>query len=281
LLGIALFSLMDALMKGASLALGTYSALLLRGFCGLLLTLPIWLARGRGWPPADALKVHLVRGVVATATAFTFFFGITRMPLAEGIAISFISPLIALYLAAALLGETVGRRAVGASLLGLAGVAVIAWGRANEGGGDQSWIGIASILTSAVLYAWNLILQRQQAVLAPPVEIATFQNAIVTTVLLGFAPWFLALPAQAETWAWIAGAALLAMLASMLFSWAYARAEAQALVPLEYSAFLWACLFGWLFFAEGLRPATLIGVALIIAACWIAAPRGHVEASAA
>jgi S-adenosylmethionine uptake transporter len=281
LLAVALFSLMDATMKGASLALGTYSALLLRGFCGLAITLPVWRLRGRGWPPAAALKVHLTRGLVATAMAFTFFWGITQLPLAEAIALSFIAPLIALYLAAVLLKERVERRAIGASLLGLAGVAVIAFGRVSEHGGEQSWLGIASILTSALLYAWNLILQRQQALLAPPIEIATFQNAIVTIVLIVFAPWFLALPTEAGPWALVAGAALLAMLASMLFSWAYARAEAQALVPLEYSAFLWASLFGWLFFAEGLRVATLLGVALIVSACWIAAPRKHIEASAA
>ena len=70
------------------------------------------------------------------------------------------------------------------------------------------------------------------------------------------------------------------MLAAMLFAWAYARAEAQVLVPLEYSAFLWACLFGWMFFLEAVRPATLIGVALIVAACWIAAPRKRADVGA-
>jgi S-adenosylmethionine uptake transporter len=281
LLGIAVFSLMDALMKGASLALGTYSALLLRGFCGLAITLPLWLALGRGWPPPNALKLHLTRGIVATGTAFTFFWGITQMPLAEAIALSFIAPLIALYLAAVLLGERIERRAIAASLLGLVGVAVIALGRLGEAAGEQSLWGLGSILTSALLYAWNLILQRQQAQVAPPLEVATAQNAIVTLVLLGFAPWFLRFPAQPADWGWVAGSAVLAMLAAMLFAWAYARAEAQALVPLEYSAFLWACLFGWLFFAEAVRLATLVGVALIVAACWIAAPRRRAEVGAA
>jgi S-adenosylmethionine uptake transporter len=280
LLGIALFSLMDALMMGASLALGAYSALLLRGVCGLAMTLPLCLALGRGWPPPAALKLHLTRGIVATATAYTFFWGITKMPLAEAIALSFISPLIALYLAAVLLGERLARRAIGASVLGLAGVIVIAVGRLGEGTGEQSWLGIASILTSALLYAWNLILQRQQAQVASPLEVATAQNTVVTLALLGFAPWFLQLPPQPGTWGWVAGAALLAMLAAMLFAWAYARAEAQVLVPLEYSAFLWACLFGWLFFLEAVRPATLIGVALIVAACWIAAPRKRADVGA-
>ena len=67
----------------------------------------------------------------------------------------------------------------------------------------------------------------------------------------------------------------------MLFAWAYARAEAQALVPLEYSGFLWASLFGWLMFGESLRLPVMLGALLIVAACWIAAPRKRPELTAA
>jgi len=74
---------------------------------------------------------------------------------------------------------------------------------------------------------------------------------------------------------------VLALVAGLLFAWSYARAEAQALVPLEYSGFLWAALFGWLFFAEPLRLPVLLGAALIVAACWIAAPKKRPEQTAA
>ncbi|MEL6876966.1 MAG: DMT family transporter, partial [Pseudomonadota bacterium] len=46
--------------------------------------------------------------------------------------------------------------------------------------------------------------------------------------------------------------------------------EAQALVPTEYSAFLWAGLFGWLFFQEVVTIPTIAGTVLIVAGCWIA-----------
>ena len=46
--GIATFSVMDALMKSASLGGGVYNAMLLRAGIGSLLMLPIWLlASGR------------------------------------------------------------------------------------------------------------------------------------------------------------------------------------------------------------------------------------------
>jgi S-adenosylmethionine uptake transporter len=281
LAAVGLFSLMDALMKGDSLAAGAYSALLLRNLFGLALISPVWLATRLGWPTRAAMRVHLVRGVVAAAMAFTFFWGIARIPLAEGIALSFVAPLIALYLAAILLGERIQPGAVWASLAGLLGVAVIALGRAGSGGWseDAAW-GTGSVLVSSILYAWNLVLQRQQALAAQPVEVATFQTGMVALALLLFAPIAFTLPERA-TWPVIGAAAVLALAAVLLLAWSYARAEAQALVPLEYSGFLWAALFGWLFFAEGVTWPVLLGAGLIVGACWIAAPKKPPEQTSA
>ena len=281
LAAVGLFSLMDALMKGASLAVGAYSALLLRNAIGLALIAPVWLATRSGWPTPTAMRVHCVRGVVAAAMAFTFFWGIARIPLAEGIALSFVAPLVALYLAALLLGERVQPGAVWASLAGLVGVAVIVFGRAGTGGwGEDAAWGTGSVLVSSMLYAWNLVLQRQQALVAQPVEVATFQTGMVLLTLLLFAPYAFTLPVRAA-WPVIGGAAVLALSAVLLLAWSYARAEAQALVPLEYSGFLWAALFGWLFFAEGLTWPVMLGTGLIVGACWIAAPKKPPEQTAA
>ena len=59
--------------------------------------------------------------------------------------------------------------------------------------------------------------------------------------------------------------------ALLLLSWGYARAEAQVLLPIEYTAFVWAALMGWLWFDERLTAPTLVGVALIVVGCWISA----------
>ena len=51
------------------------------------------------------------------------------------------------------------------------------------------------------------------------------------------------------------------------------RAEASYLAATEYTAFLWAALFGWLFFSEPLSAFTLAGALLIVAGCLFAARR--------
>lgn len=271
-LGVAFFSVMDAAMKGIALAIGAYNALLWRNVAGVVVSGGAYAVARGGWPSAAVLRLHIWRGVIVAAMALLFFWSITILPLAEAIALSFIAPLIALYLAAMLLGERISRRAIIASLLGLAGVALIMAGRLGSTAGyseDALW-GVAAVLVSAVLFAYNLVLARQQAQLAKPAEIAFFQTLTIL-VTLGFAaPWLAVMPA-AEHWPLIIGAALLAVTSLHLLSWAYARAEAQVLIPVEYTAFIWAALCGWIFFDEALSWPVIGGAILIVSGCLIAA----------
>jgi S-adenosylmethionine uptake transporter len=122
-----------------------------------------------------------------------------------------------------------------------------------------------------VLYAVNIIMMRRQSQAAGPLEIAFFQNLTVSVVLLlGLPLTGTTLPA-AEHWPALLAAAALSTSSLLLLSWAYARAEASYLAATEYTAFLWAALFGWLVFGEHLSAFTLAGATLIVAGCLLAA----------
>ncbi|MEQ1508796.1 MAG: DMT family transporter [Sphingopyxis sp.] len=98
-----------------------------------------------------------------------------------------------------------------------------------------------------------------------------FFQTLTILVTLGFAaPWVATLPALRD-WPLITGAALLAVVSLHLLSWAYARAEAQILIPVEYTAFIWAAICGWVFFDEALSWPIVGGTVLIICGCLIAA----------
>jgi S-adenosylmethionine uptake transporter len=271
-LGIATFSMMDAVMKGLSVAIGAYNTLLWRTLAGALLGGAIFLGRRMAWPARATMQIHLVRGLLSSLMAVLFFWGLVRVPLAQGVALAFIAPLIALYLAAILLGERIERRAILASLIGFAGVIVILAGQWEAKLGPDAFRGALAILASACLYAYNIILMRRQALVAGPVEIAFFMSLIMSACFALAAPWLAELPAR-EHLAPIGGAALLAFGSLMLLSWAYARAEAQHLAPVEYSAFVWASLLGLAIFHEPIRPLTLVGALLIVAGCFLAARR--------
>jgi S-adenosylmethionine uptake transporter len=117
----------------------------------------------------------------------------------------------------------------------------------------------------AFLFFWGLVF----VPLAKPFEIAFFQNATVVAVYLLFAPFFAVVPTAAQLPA-LSVAALLGIVSLLLLSWAYARAEAKILIPVEYTAFIWAALFGWFVFAEALTAITLAGTVLIVLGCLIA-----------
>jgi len=281
-LGIAIFSCMDAVMKGLSLAIGAYNALLWRSFAAVAISGLLFVVTRTAWPARAVMRIHLVRGSVSAVMGVTFFWGLARVPMAQAIALTFIAPLIALFLAAVLLKEHVGRLAILASLIAIAGVSMILIGQARAELGPQAFRGTIAILVSAVCYAYNIILMRQQAQVAGPIEITFFQSLIVTILFLLAAPFFAVTPALHHVPA-VVGAALLGILSLLLLSWAYARGQASYLAPTEYTAFLWATLLGFLVFGERVSPFTLAGAALIITGCGIAvrarAPVSNMEAA--
>lgn len=268
--GIGTFSLMDAAMKDLALSMGAYNAVMWRNTLGALLMGVLFIGTRQKWPSAHLLKIHLWRSIVVSVMAIGFFWSLTKLPLAEAIGLSFIAPVIALYLAAVMLGETIGKEAIWASLAGLGGVVIIMAGRLSGHYTTGHLWGAAAVLFSAVVFAYNLILARQQAQVAGPIEIAFFQNLFVAATLSLVAPWFLA-PIALSDVPMIGGAATLAIVSLLLLSWAYARAEAQILIPVEYTAFVWAAFFGWLFFAEPVTLPVLMGTALIVCGSLIAA----------
>lgn len=272
LLGIAVFAMMDAVMKDLSIALGAYNALLWRSIIGSAIG-GVFYAFGRmPWPSRAVLWLHAQRGIAGGGSVLLFFWGLARVPLAQGVALSFVAPLLALYLAAVLLKEKVGRGAVSASLIAFAGVLVILAGQARAEMGRDAFHGAIAILIAASLYAYNLILLKRQSLVAKPAEVAFFLN-LVAGLLLGLAaPWFAIVP-SVEYWPKLGASALSAFISLMLLAWAYARAEAQYLLPVEYTAFLWAALLGWWVFGESVSAATLCGAAMIVAGCLYAARR--------
>ncbi|CAN7391765.1 DMT family transporter [Mesorhizobium sp. LjRoot246] len=270
-LGIFLLSGMDAAMKTLVIAVGVYNTVLWRSMVATVVAGVAWSAGPRTKPTIPVLKLHALRAAIVGIVLISFFWGLARLPLAEAIGLSFVAPLFALFLAALLLGERIRRQAVWASLAGIAGVAIIMAGQFGQGSYSQdAMLGTAAVLVSTVFYGYNLILARQQAQLAKPIEIMLFQNLCVAVILGLAAPW-LAVALPTDLWLPLAGVTVLSLAGQFLMSWSYARAEAQYLIPTEYSAFIWAVALGWFFFGEEVTWATLTGACLIVAGCLIAA----------
>jgi S-adenosylmethionine uptake transporter len=273
LLAVAVLSIMDAVMKGLVLAIGIFAVSVWRSIANLLLTGALYLPGKPRWPKPSTLRIHIGRGIIVTVMAGLFFWGIGRVPLAQAIALTFIAPLISLFLASVFLGEQVGRRSIAGSLIAFAGVVVIVLGQARTAVGPGVLLGSAAIVGSALCYAVNIVLMRHQSLAAKPIEINFFQSLTVAALWFATVP-FLGFPDWPENHGlWVLAAALMSTGGGLLFSWAYARAEASYLAVTEYSGFLWAAALGWLIFHEPVSLHTLAGAVMIVGGCLVAANR--------
>lgn len=267
-LGYACHSAMEAVMKGLSLQAGIYNALFLRtaliaGIAGM-----VFVATRAAWPEPRPLRIHLGRGVLGVFMALPFFWGLTKLPLAQAIALAFVAPLIALCLAALLLKERIERRAIVATVLGFGGVLAILAGQMRAELGGEALLGSLAVLFSATLYAYNVVLMRRQALLARPVEIAFFVSSVMALLLAIGAPFFASMPAPHHLPPALLAAAL-GYSSALLLAWAFARAQAQHLAPIGYLSFVWAALLGFMLFGEHVAFHTVAGAAMIVAGCLI------------
>ena len=271
-LGIGLFSMMDAVMKSLVLAIGVYNALLWRQMISVGLGAVAWKLGKSGRPSGRALKLHLARGLVTTAMAVLFFWGLARVPMAQAISLTYIAPILALLLAAVTLGERVGWKTFVASIAALGGVLVVMIGQGREVPGLETFHGTLAILGSAVLYAVNLVIARMQSQAARPGEIAFFQALVITATLALAAPWLVVVP-EAAQWPKLILAAGLATASLWLLGWAYAHGDTGFLATTEYTSFVYAACLGFLVFGERVSAFTLAGAAIIVVACLYAARR--------
>lgn len=261
--GIAALCAMDAAMKHVVQTEPVGFATFGRYVAGTLFAAGVWLAAGRPPITRDALRPLALRGVLVACCAVLFFYAIKQLPLAETIVITFMAPLLVPPLAAVFLGERLQARFVIAGLVAFGGVLLTIQGAPVLD--HHRALGLAAALGAALTYAGGLIVLRARA---------GRDGATVMTLAGAFVPMLLLSPtAIGQQWpaweslGWILVVGALGNLGVQLMARAYRHAEAQALAVLEFTALPWAALFGWMAFAEPVRPQVWAGGAIIAGAC--------------
>lgn len=272
LAGIAILSIMDAAIKGATGHHAITQVVLLRFAFGAAILAAYAIVTGAPWPTLETFRRAAVRAVFIYGTGMLFFTTLTLLPLVEAVAITFTSPFFMVIVSRVLLGEPLRARSMMAVLIGFLGVLVMLGGRlADLGGGDP--FGYVTGLGASVTYAVAMILTRRHS----------GQDGVVSLVMAqNFAVILLALPAGALTWTALSQDSLLLFILAgflgtvghLILAWAYSNAPASRLAPLEYTAFLWAAGLGAFFFQEIPTLATIAGAGLIVAACFLVFGKG-------
>jgi S-adenosylmethionine uptake transporter len=259
-----LLTLMDAIIKQLSPRYPTLQIAFLRFAFGMVgaVAYALWTRPGR--PTRDATLYNGLRAALVVFTATTFFYALSLLPLADAIALSFISPVLTALMGTLILGERLDWRIAVALVAGLLGMLLIVGGKLGSTGlGPEVLIGAAAVLLSAVAYALNIIMLRHRATRDPLAQIILFQNAGPTLILLLPALWVWVTPTLVDL-GQFAICGTLGVVAHTMLAHAFARIEAAKLAPIAYVTLVWGVLFGFLFFAEVPGLATLSGAALIV-----------------
>lgn len=254
LCGFALLSVGDAVIKsmaGEFSPLGVAAIRFAIGAAGLSILLGMNEGRAAFRPSSPWLQA--ARGFCLAAASLCFFSAIFVMPLATAMALTFVSPVVVALLSGPLLGEKVRAAVWMASLVALAGVALVL--RPNLA--VLGWQALLP-LGSAFFFALMIIANRASAGQGSSLSMQVFVQigAMPLLIVAAFADHFSgaeSLRLEIPDWTVLARCALVAITASSAHWLAYIgtqRAGAATIAPTTYVQMLVATFFGWWWFDD-------------------------------
>ena len=226
---------------------------------GLLGLLP-WLVRAR----TSALRtrapgLHALRVLFGVGGVTCLFAALARMPLGEVTAIAWSSPLVAMLIAALLMGDRVGIGRWLAAGVGFAGVAVMM----RPTGAGLAPAGLLA-LAAALFNGAEVATIRALASRDPPLTVLLISNGAGTVLSLALASPSLTAPSAPEL-ALLAGVGLGTVAGQLLFMEALRLRELSFVAPFYYATLVYAFVYGIVLFGEQPTRHGLLGAAMIVA----------------
>ena len=257
-LGVLLFAVNDALGKWLVGPYGVPEILALRSLGAAAVILPLVLWRRPDLDVRDQWRLHALRIACSVADSFAFYFATRTLPLADVMCFYLAAPIIITVLAAAFLGEPVGRFRWSAVAVGFGGVVV-----ALRPSGASLSTGALMALFGAIAFAASIAVTRRLR-RTDWLTLTAWQYA--GSGLVGFA----LLPG-----AWVAPSTvdvgLMALVGAVSMSCfvcitrALALAPASLLAPFQYASIVWAALMGYAVWGDVPGPSVVGGSAVIVA----------------
>ncbi len=260
LIAVALFALMDCVLKLLSTRFPAMQVAALRA----LTSLPLVLAYV-GWRGAFGsmfrvrLPLHALRGALSIATIALFVYGLRELSMAQAYAIFFISPALITALSMLVLKERVNLARWAAIVVCLGGVFIAL---RPDGDGMLSLGGVA-ILGAAACYAISATAAR---VLGRTDR--SEHTVLWVIVFMGAGATGLAVPAwvapNSGDFLLLSALAVTGFLGQLAITEAFNSGQASVVAPFEYSALAYGVALDWALWHTLPDQYTLAGAAIII-----------------
>ncbi|MGR3434054.1 MAG: DMT family transporter [Shimia sp.] len=278
---VVFFSTIDSGVKFLSDAYALHQVVLIRSLVAMSITLVVLtpLLGGYHMLRTRRLGLHLCRGMCVVLANMTFFLGLAAMPLAEGVAIFFVSPLLITAFSVIFLGEHVGPRRWAAVGVGLLGVVVILR-PGTSAFQPASILPLIAAFGYAGLHMLTRVIGRTEnavnmsfyiqvtfigVCLAMGLVVGHGRFDVFADPSLQFLLRAWSRPEIGDAWIFVL-IGIAAGFGGYLISQAYRVAEAAVVAPFEYVALPLSILWGWLFFDEWPDAVSFVGIALILGA---------------
>ena len=258
------FLLMAIGGRELSASLDTGEILFYRSVIGLSILVAVFSGLGFGRLRTRRPGVHLLRSFAHYGGQYGWFFGLAYLPLAEVFALEFTLPVWAALLAALLLGERITLPRLTAIVLGLVGMLIIL-----RPGAAAIHPAAFAVMAGAAGYALSHVLTRLLALSDPPLTIVFYMILFQLPVA-----WLTALPGgiawpTPHDLPWLALVAVTALSAHYCMARALALAKATVVIPIDFLRLPLIGVVGFVFYAEPVSVAVMIGAAIMVAGNYI------------
>lgn len=279
-LGIAIFSVQDLILKLLSGNYPLHEAMLVRSLAAIPFLLALaWFDGGLGTLASRGWARMMLRGTMNFAAYTSYYLALASLPIATTMTLYFTAPLFIVILSIVLLGEKVSALRWLALISGFLGVIVIV----RPGSTAFDWTMLLPV-AAGIFYAVVQIMtggmgRRETApVMSFYSNLVFFLGAALLSLIFG--------TGRFETGdnptlaflmrGWItptfkdlllmAACGMIAAIGLTLLTQAYKIAEANFAAPFEYSMLVWGVIWGWFFWGDWPDSATWLGIAILVGA---------------
>lgn len=259
----ALFSVLNAMLRGITLHLDPFQSQFLRYLFGLLVLLPMIWHHGVAAYRPRRVRGQFTRGALHTLGLCLWFVALPKIPLADMTAIGFTGPIFVMIGAALVFHEPMRWERWLAAAFGLVGVLIVVGPKISLGSGGGGLYHLV-MLASAPVFAASFLVTKALTRYETTGTILVWQSITVSLFSLPLALLNWRAP---DAWQW-AGFVVCGVLGSAghyCLTRSFKVAEISATQSLRFLDLIWASLMGWLLFSDLPSVSTLIGGVLICA----------------
>jgi len=260
ILGMLIFSLLNAIVKGTTAHYGPVQLVFFRCFFAIVPAGIVLTTRGLwSFPTLPDWKIHIKRGFLLAIGLLILFIGIGKLPLSNSMALYFSSTLFLVLLSYPILQEKVGVIQAIAVIIGLLGVIIIA-----KPTGDVFHWGALFIVGGAFMEAAYNLYGRLLSTSHNSFLLTFLGSLLPALVILVVLPFVWVTP-DFEGWVALICLGLGGGVGQLCVTYAYTHAPAGVLAPMVYSALIWSVILDIVLYGTWPTESLMLGCGIIIA----------------